>query len=297
MKKNGLKLMLMLIVCLLCSCSKESLNDADEETNVVSWNNTRYDVCYSWCTDPVRPAPSNDKYFGVNLALENSEHPGKSLYLSCVNYIYGEKVDLTTDKYDSSITFNDGRQTYSYEGGSSKIEPGSYYILSRKGDRISVAIHLLYSNGSHDKEKLDVEYEGKLRDSDYLPAEDWQNKASYSYGFTSDGVSYMYGKWAEFDIKDGIAFFSCYAFEKGNREKTETNFDMTVNNFELGKKIDLSDRSYYRWSSFVRYENVLPGSYMYVTLGENGYEITIELLYKNSSGESHHLLIEYNVYK
>ena len=111
----------MLIVCLLCSCSKEGLNEVDvgEKTNVVSLNDTRYDVYSSWCSAPLTSAPSSDEYFGINLALEKSEHPDKSLYLSCVNYIYGEKVDLTTSKYNSSISFCDGKQTYSFEGGSS----------------------------------------------------------------------------------------------------------------------------------------------------------------------------------
>ena len=36
---------------------------------------------------------------------------------------------------------------------------------------------------------------------------------------------------------------------------------------------------------------------MYVTLGKNDYEVTIDLLYKDNNGASHHLLIEYNVIK
>ena len=299
MRKYSFKVLIMLIVCLLCSCSKEGQNEVDvgEKTNVVSLNDTRYDVYYSWCSAPLTSAPSSDEYFGINLALEKSEHPGKSLYLSCVNYIYGEKVDLTTSKYNSSISFCDGKQTYSFEGGSSKIESGSYYVLTRAGDRISVTIHIVYREHNNFVYNLDVNYAETLIGNDYLPEEDWQNKPRTRYNYIQDGVSYMFSNWARVQVDKGVTTFSCSAFEKGNREATWSQFDITVKNLELGKKIDLSSRNYFSWCSLVAFENVLPGSYMYVTLGKNDYEVTIDLLYKDSNGASHHLLIEYNVYK
>ena len=275
MRKYSFKVLIMFIVCFLCSCSKEGLNEVDvgEKTNVVSLNDTRYDVYYSWCSAPLTSVPSSDEYFGINLALEKSEHPGKSLYLSCVNYIYGEKVDLTTSKYNSSISFCDGKQTYSFEGGSSKIESGSYYVLTRAGDRISVT------------------------GNDYLPEENWQNKPRTRYNYIQDGVSYIFSNWARVQVDKGVTTFSCSAFEKGNREATWSQFDITVKNLELGKKIDLSSRDYFSWCSLVDFENILSGSYMYVTLGKNDYEVTIDLLYKDNKSASHHLLIEYNVIK
>ena len=298
MGKYSFKVLIMLIVCLLCSCSEEGRNDVDEKTNVVSLNDNKYEVYYSWCSaPPAVPAPSNNKYFGINLALEKSEHPCKSLYLSCVNYIYGEKVDLTTSKYNSSISFCDGKQTYSFEGGSFNIESGSYYVLTRVGDRISVRIHLVYGKHSNSEYNLDVNYAGTLTSNDYLPEEDWQNKPRTQYNYIQDGVSYVYDNWASIQVSNEVTQFRCSAFEKGNREATWSLFDITVKNLELGKKIDLSSRNYFFWSSFVDFENILPGSYMYVTLGKNDYEVTIDLLYKDNNGDSHHLLIEYNVIK
>ena len=287
----------MLIVCLLCSCSEEGGNDVNEKTNVVSLNDNKYDVYYAWCSAPFRTAPSNNKYFGINLALEKSENPSKSLYLSCVNYIYGEKVDLTTSKYNSSISFCDGEQTYSFEGGSSKIQSGSYYVLTRVGDRISVTIHLVYREYNNFEYNLDVNYAGTLTSNDYLPEEDWQSKPRAQYNYILDGVSYEYSQWASIQVSKEVTTFSCSVFENGNIEATWSIFGITVKNLELGKKIDLSSRNYFRWSSFVDFENILPGSYMYVTLGKNDYEVTIDLLYKDKNGDSHHLLIEYNVIK
>lgn len=297
MKKNSLKLILMLIVCLLCSCSKEGLNDADEETNVVSWNDTMYDVCYSWCSGIAISSPTNDMYFGLNLALENSETPSKELRLSCVNYVYGEKVDLTTKKYDSSIIFDDGQKRYYFDGGDSKIQPGSYYVLTRKGDRISLAIHLVSREYNNFTRNLDVNYEGSLTSDDYLPEEDWQNKPRHRYNYIHDDVSYDYNTWANIHVDNRIASFNCSVFAKDDIEVPWTQFGITVKNLDFGQKVDLTSRDHFSWSSLVAFENILPGSYMYVVEGKNQYEVTIDLFYKDSNGESHHLLIEYNVYK
>ena len=297
MKKNSLKLMLMLIVCLLCSCSKEGLNDADEETNVVSWNDTRYDVCYSWCSGIAISSPTNDMYFGVNLALENSETPSKELRLSCVNYVYGEKVDLTTKKYDSSIIFDDGQKRYYFDGGDSKIQPGSYYVLTRKGDRISLTIHLISREYNNFTRNLGVNYEGSLTSNDYLPEENWQNKPRHRYNYIHDDVSYNYNTWASIHVDEKVASFNCSVFVKDNVEVPWGQFAITVKNLDFGQKIDLTSRDHFLWSSLVAFENILPGSYMYVVEGKNQYEVTIDLFYKDSNGESHHLLIEYNVYK
>lgn len=290
-------IVLLVLLVLVSSCSKESMNDADEETNVVSWNDTRYDVCYASCMDPARSAPTNDMYFGVNLALENSENPSKELSLSCVNYVYGEKVDLTTQKYNSRITFKDGQKNYYFDGGDSDIQPGSYYVLTRKGDRISVTIHLISREYNGFIRNLDVNYEGSLTSNDYLPEEDWQNKPRHRYNYIHDDVSYDYSTWASIHVDEGVASFNCSVFVKDNVEVPWGQFAITVKNLDFGQKIDLTSRDHFLWSSLVAFENILPGSYMYVVEGKYQYEVTIDLFYKDSNGESHHLLIEYNVYK
>lgn len=293
---NFLALLFIGVLCILSSCSKESL-DGESGSAAVVWDKTSYNVSYVEVGSLYTSCPITDKYFILDFALEDSENPQKQLSFSCTNYIYGEKVDLTTDKYSSQIDFKDGHKTYWMKGGASNVKAGSYYKLSRKGNHIELTIDLVYSGDHGYEHTLKVRYSGELPENNYFPSENWQNEPRTRYNYIQDGVSYVYETWAGIHVGKEVTSFNCIAFEKGNREATWSQFDIEVKNLELGKKTDLSSRDNFLWSSFVDFENILPGSYMYVTLGKNDYEVTIDLLYKDSNGEKHHLLIEYNVYK
>ena len=314
MKRYSCKLVALIFVGVLCffsSCSKETYSSDEPiegETGSASvvWDNSSYNVSYLMDISVAISAPSNDKGFYINFALENSEHPTKVLSLRCNNYLYGEKVDLTTNKYSANIEFKDGQKTYQVDGGSSRVKAGSYYRLTRKGNHIELVIDLAYSGDNGYEHTLKVKYGGELPNEKYLPTENWQNEPYPHYSFTYDEAQYNYWSFVNF----ASAPFSCDIVNKSSRGYLV----VWPNNFKYGEKVDLSktfteirlDLSKEIGDSG-KYENeqhdwygdaILEGSYLYIIKGESSqYEATLDARCKDEDGTIHHIQAEYNIYK
>ena len=194
---NFLALLFIGVLCILSSCSKESL-DGESGLAAVVWDKTSYNVSYVEVGSLYTSFPVTDKYFILDFALEDSENPQKQLSFSCTNYIYGEKVDLTTNKYSAKIEFKDGQKTYQVDGGSSRVKAGSYYRLTRKGNHIELVIDLAYSGDNGYEHTLKVKYGGELPNENYLPTENWQNEPYPHYSFTYDEAQYNYWSFVNF---------------------------------------------------------------------------------------------------
>lgn len=301
---NFLALLFIGVLCILSSCSKESL-DGESGSAAVVWDQSSYNVSNLMEVSVATSSPSSDKDFNLKLALEDSKHSQKQLYLSCTNYIYGEKVDLTTDKYSSQIQFTDGQNTYRVTGGSSNVKAGSYYKLTRKGNHIELIIDLVYSGDNGYEHTLKVKYGGELPYSDYLPSENWQNEPSYHYTFSYDEAPYSYWGVASW----GAGLFRCEIANK----RSNGGFQICINQFEYNEKIDLADAKnaaeitlslnnkdtgkdeYHVWS----YNSIIEGSYIYMKEGEASSqdEVTIDVKCKDKDGTVHHIQAEYNVFK
>lgn len=296
MRKDSCKILAFILVgmlCFLCSCSKDAYS-GEEQSSAVQWDSTAYDVSYIMTVTTATSTPVTDKYFDLKLALENSEKPQKVLCLSCKNYLYGEKVDLATNKYSSKIEFTDGRMKYSIYGGASEINSGSYYVLTRKGNHIDLVINLSYSGENGYVHKLKVKYGGELPEKVYLPSENWQNEPSAHYSFTYDEAQYRYTSYV---FKDNNSFM----FEIAN-EKEKGKLDVYVKNMKLGEKMSptdlrliLSNEAESRvWSG----DAILDGSYVYAkSNGAFNYEVTLDAKCKDDDGTVHHIQAEYNVYR
>lgn len=301
---NFLALMFIGVLCLLSSCSKESL-DGESGSAAVVWDQSSYNVSNLMDVSVATSSPSSDKDFNLKLALEDSKHSQKQLYLSCTNYIYGEKVDLTTDKYSSQIQFTDGQKTYRVTGGSSNVKAGSYYKLTRKGNHIELTIDLVYSGDNGYEHTLKVRYSGELPQNSYFPSENWQNEPSYHYTFSYDEAPYSYSRFASY----GPGGFIC---DTGN-EKNDVHLRISTNNETYGEKIDLTKKEndcvinlvlvdnetgtqeWYEWY----HNSILEGSYFYIKKGEGSSkdELTIDVKCKDKDGTVHHIQAEYNVFK
>lgn len=302
---NFLALLFIGVLCFLSSCSKESL-DGESGSAAVVWDKTSYNVSYVEVGSPYTSFPVTDKYFILDFALEDSENPQKQLSFSCANYIYGEKVDLTTGKYSSQIDFKDGQKTYWMKGGDSNVKAGSYYKLTRKGNHIELTIDLVYSGDHGYEHTLKVRYSGELPENNYFPSENWQNEPYPHYSFTYDEAQYNYWSFVDF----ASAPFSCDIVNKSSRGYLV----VWPNNFKYGEKVDLSktfteirlDLSNEIGDSG-KYENeqhdwygdaILEGSYLYIIKGESSqYEATLDARCKDEDGTIHHIQAEYNVYK
>lgn len=302
---NFLALLFIGVLCILSSCSKESL-DGESESAAVVWDKTSYNVSYVEVGSLYTSFPVTDKYFILDFALEDSENPQKQLSFSCTNYIYGENVDLTTNKYSSQINFKDGQKTYRMKGGDSNVKAGSYYKLTRKGNHIELTIDLVYSGDHGYEHTLKVRYSGELPENNYFPSENWQNEPYPHYSFTYDKAQYNYWSFVNF----ASAPFSCDIVNKSSRGYLV----VWPNNFKYGEKVDLSktfteirlDLSNEIGDSG-KYENeqhdwygdaILEGSYLYIIKGESSqYEATLDAKCKDEDGTIHHIQAEYNVYK
>lgn len=302
---NFLALLFIGVLCILSSCSKESL-DGESGSAAVVWDKTSYNVSYVEVVSPYTSFPVTDKYFILDFALEDSESPQKQLSFSCTNYIYGEKVDLTTGKYSSQIDFKDGQKTYWMKGGDSNVKAGSYYKLTRKGNHIELTIDLVYSGDHGYEHTLKVRYSGELPENNYFPSENWQNEPYPHYSFTYDEAQYNYWSFVNF----ASAPFSCDIVNKSSRGYLV----VWPNNFKYGEKVDLSktfteirlDLSNEIGDSG-KYENeqhdwygdaILEGSYLYIIKGESSqYEATLDARCKDEDGTIHHIQAEYNIYK
>lgn len=302
---NFLALLFIGVLCILSSCSKESL-DGESGSAAVVWDKTSYNVSYVEVGSLYTSFPVTDKYFILDFALEDSENPQKQLSFSCTNYIYGEKVDLTTGKYSSQIDFKDGQKTYWMKGGDSNVKAGSYYKLTRKGNHIELTIDLVYSGDHGYEHTLKVRYSGELPENNYFPSENWQNEPYPHYSFTYDEAQYNYWSFVNF----ASAPFSCDIVNKSSRGYLV----VWPNNFKYGEKVDLSktfteirlDLSNEIGDSG-KYENeqhdwygdaILEGSYLYIIKGESSqYEATLDARCKDEDGTIHHIQAEYNVYK
>ena len=302
---NFLALLFIGVLCILSSCSKESL-DGESGSAAVVWDKTSYNVSYVEVGSPYTSFPVTDKYFILDFALEDSENPQKQLSFSCTNYIYGEKVDLTTNKYSSQINFKDGQKTYWMKGGDSNVKAGSYYKLTRKGNHIELTIDLVYSGDHGYEHTLKVRYSGELPENNYFPSENWQNEPYPHYSFTYDEAQYNYWSFVNF----ASAPFSCDIVNKSSRGYLV----VWPNNFKYGEKVDLSktfteirlDLSNEIGDSG-KYENeqhdwygdaILEGSYLYIIKGESSqYEATLDARCKDEDGTVHHIQAEYNVFK
>lgn len=301
---NFLALVFIGVLCFLSSCSKESL-DGESGSAAVVWDKTSYNVSYIEVGSPYTSFPVTDKYFILDFALEDSENPQKLLSFSCTNYIYGEKVDLTTDKYSSQVNFKDGQKTYWMRGGDSNVKAGSYYKLTRKGNHIELTIDLVYSGDHGYEHTLKVRYSGELPENSYFPSENWQNEPSYHYTFSYDEAPYNYWSFAGW----GAGSFRCEIVNK----RSNGCFQISIDQFKYNEKIDLADTKnateitlsltdkdtgkgeYHVWS----YDSILEDSYMYIKEGEASSqdEVTIDVKCKDKDGTVHHIQAEYNVFK
>lgn len=300
------------VLCFLCSCRKETYSGEQEQSSAVLWDETSYDVSYLMTVSVVTSAPDTNKYFNLKLALENSEHPQKFLYLNCTNYIYGEKVDLTTDKYSSKIELNDGQKSYSVSGGNSRIKSSSYYVLTRKGNHVDLVVDLSYSGDNGYVHKLKVKYNGELPTENYLPSENWQSEPSAHYSFAYDEAQYNYRSFVNI-YSDGNAYDGA-AFELVN-EKSRGSVAVRVNKSQFGEKVDLAKNGgcitielsnevegsnkrveeSHRWDD----DSILEGSYICSKKSNagNGYEIVIDAKCKDADGTIHRIQAEYNIYR
>lgn len=301
---NFLALLFIGVLCILSSCSKESL-DGESGSAAVVWDKTSYNVSYVEVGSPYTSFPVTDEYFILHFALEDSENHQKRLSFSCTNYIYGEKVDLTTGKYSSQIDFKDGQKTYWMKGGDSNVKAGSYYKLTRKGNHIELTIELVYSGDNGYEHTLKVRYSGELPENSYFPSENWQNEPSYHYTFSYDEAPYSYSRFASY----GPGGFIC---DTGN-EKNDVHLRISTNNETYGEKIDLTKvendclinlvlvdnetgtQEWYEWYS----SSIQEGSYFYIKKGKGSSkdELTIDIRCKDKDGTVHHIKAEYNVYK
>lgn len=288
------------------SCSKETYSgdeDIEGKESAVTWDNTAYNVSYLMDIPVASSAPSNDMGFYVNLALENSEKPKKLLSLSCKNYLYGEEVDLTTNKYSTKIEFNDGQSTYRVDGGSSRVKAGSYYKLTRKGNHIDLIIDLTYSGDNGYEHILKVKYGGELPKENYLPSENWQNEPFPHYSFAIDEAQYFYRSFIDFKSVP-------FVFDVANGNNSGS-LRVWANNFKYNEKVDLSQKgnsgeitlyltskkegeTKYEWYD----DAILEGSYLYIKKEDswNG-EAVLDAKCKDEDGTVHHIQAEYNVYK
>ena len=298
---------------LFSSCSKESFSDdkaidGGTKGKAVVWDNTAYNVSYLMDIPVVSSSPSNDKDFYIDLALEDSENPNKVLSLSCKNYLYGEKVDLTTNKYSTEIQIKDGQLSSSIDGGSSRVKAGSYYKLTRKGNRIDLIIDLVYSGGNGYEHNLKVNYAGEMPREDYLPTENWQNVPFAHYSFTYDEAQYDYWSFVDFPSTP----FSC----KVINERSHGVLNVWADNFKYNEKVDLSKKEYgclirlnlsnevedskeekqeeHEWFG----DAILEGSYLYIKQDDTWKcEAVLDAKCKDKDGTVHHIQAEYNVYK
>lgn len=316
MKRYSCKLVALIFVGVLCffsSCSKETYSSDEPiegETGSASvvWDNSSYNVSYLMDISVAISAPSNDKGFYINLALENSEHPTKVLSLRCNNYLYGEKVDLTTNKYSANIEFKDGQKTYQVDGGSSRVKAGSYYRLTRKGNHIELVIDLAYSGDNGYEHTLKVKYGGELPNEKYLPTENWQNEPYPHYSFTYDEAQYNYWSFVNF----ASAPFSCEVIN----ERSHGILNVWADNFKYNEKVDLSKKEYgclirlnlsnevedskeekqeeHEWFG----DAILEGSNLYIKQDDTWKcEAVLDAKCKDADGTVHHIQAEYNVYK
>lgn len=298
---------------LFSSCSKESFSDdkaidGGAKGKAVVWDNTAYNVSYLMDIPVVSSSPSNDKDFYIDLALEDSENPNKVLSLSCKNYLYGEKVDLTTNKYSTEIQIKDGQLSSSIDGGSSRVKAGSYYKLTRNGNHIDLVIDLVYSGGNGYEHNLKVNYAGEMPREDYLPTENWQNVPFAHYSFTYDEAQYDYWSFVDFPSTP----FSC----KVINERSQGVFNVWADNFKYNEKVDLSKKEYgclirlnlsnevedskeekqeeHEWFG----DAILEGSYLYIKQDDTWKcEAVLDAKCKDKDGTVHHIQAEYNVYK
>ena len=301
---NFLALLFIGVLCILSSCSKESL-DGESGSAAVVWDQSSYNVISLMDVDVAYSKPFSDKLFNLELALEDSKHSQKQLYLSCMNYIYGEKVDLSTDKYSSEIQFTDGQKTYRIIGGNSNVKAGSYYKLTRKGNHIELIIDLVYLGDNGYEHTLKVKYAGELPYSDYLPSENWQNEPTRHYTFSYDEAQYSYWSFANW----GTGLFRCEIANK----RSNGGFRICIKQFKYNEKIDLADAEnaaeitlsldnkdtgkseYHVWY----HSSIQEGSYFYIKKGEGSSqdELTIDIRCKDEDGTVHHIQAEYNVFK
>lgn len=303
-------LLFVLSLGLFSSCSKESFSDDEAidggtKWKAVVWDNTAYNVSYLMDIPVASSSPSNDKDFYIDLALEDSETPNKVLSLSCKNYLYGEKVDLTTNKYSSEIEIKDGQLSSSIEGGSSRIKAGSYYKLTRKGNHIDLVIDLVYSGGNGYEHNLKVNYSGEMPREDYLPTENWQNEPFAHYSFTYDEAQYNYWSFVDFTSDP----FSCEIVN----ERSRGFLNVWADNFKYNEKVDLSKKEN-RCSIRLFLSNevedskqeehewfgdaILEGSYLYVKKDNTwNCEAVLDAKCKDGDGTVHHIQAEYNVYR
>ena len=179
MKRYSLRLFALIFLVVLCffnSCSKETFSEEEKQeesqkSNYVTFDNSKYKVYYISTETMPKPGGSlnEDKDYCITLFLEDSESPKKELLINCVNYNYGEKIDLATDKYQSRIIFDNGEKTQIFRGGSLSIKQGSYYVLSRKDNHIELELKLIYSGDNDYVHKLEAKYSGELPEKNYLP--------------------------------------------------------------------------------------------------------------------------------
>ncbi len=279
MRRNYQKSIFMFLICLVgmfCSCSKDAYSGNEDEAanNTVVWDDEAFKVSYAKV--PLvfsTPGPLYNIYFDLRISLDNSEDPSKYIDVSLVNYEYGEKVDLTTNKFESQFTIVDEAQKpkvdFDVKGGSSHMNQGSYFLMSRDGDEFTIDMQICYTNNSGFSHSIKVKYKGTIIGSDGLPPTDWKEilKNTYTYKFDFNGESCKYGSLPVFSVGDNEVCFRADLYGK------VSSFYVWATNFEYGKQIPIiaaqiqEDRQ--NTSELLWKDAILDGSYILVNKNAN----------------------------
>ena len=239
---KGFVLLFVLSLGLFSSCSKESYsaNEDEASSNTIVWDN---EVCkISYAKVPLVflvPGPHYNTDFDLRISLDGSETPSKYIDVSLVNYNYGEKVDLTTNKYDTKFTIVDKTQNpkvdFDVNGGSYSMKQGSYFLLSRNGDDFTNDMQLNYTNDNGFSHSLKVKYKGAVIGSDGLPSVGWKEEMenTYTYKFNFNGKSCRYSSFPQFQADNDEAYF-CAGL---NGEVS--SFSVWTASFEYGEQIPI----------------------------------------------------------
>lgn len=300
MKQNFHKSIFMLLICLvgmLCSCSKETYSEDDEATkNVAVWDNSQYTVSYIQAI-PGYGGSMYDDYFDIKISLDDSENPSRYIDFHLENYTYGEKLDLTTNKYLSYIHVVDesikDKVSFYFHGGDNAIKSGSYFVMNRTNDKVSVDLYLSYVNNNGFPHSIKINYDGILINPSSLPSSDYQEvkKENYTYKFVHNGNNYLFGD-ARALFEDNYGGFEAYLHNE------TSPYYFATSEFEYGKQCPISEISFIENNVVYRFKKdmISEGSYMKVLENANKFNDCDVIIYakcEGVDGKVHEFDIEY----
>jgi hypothetical protein len=272
-------LLFVLSLGLFSSCSKESYSGNEDEasSNTALWDNEVCKVSYAKVPSVLSvTGPHYNTSFDLKISLDDSEEPSKYIDVSLMNYNYGEKVDLTTNKYDTKFTIVDETQKpkldFDVNGGFYNMNQGSYFLLSRSGDDFTIDMQLNYTNYNGFSHSIKVKYKGAIIGSASLPSVDWkeQLEENYTYKFNFNGKSCRYSSFPQFQVDKDEAYF-CVDLIGGM-----SSFSVWTANFEYGKQIPIVAAQVQEEgqgaSELLWKDAILDGSYILVNKNANKLE-------------------------